>query len=99
MQVPSTELNTRMARFRDRMDHTCPDWEVAAITEKINLYYFTGTIQDGLLLVPRNSDAVFWVRKSYERSITESQFPDIRPMADLPRCRSSDGSNKKTGIS
>jgi len=81
MQVPSTELNTRMARFRDRMDHTCPDWEVAAITEKINLYYFTGTIQDGLLLVPRNSDAVFWVRKSYERSITESQFPDIRPMA------------------
>ncbi len=81
MQVPLRELTARLARFRDRMDRSCPDWEVAAISEKINLYYFTGTIQDGLLLVPRQGDAVFWVRKSYERAVAESEFPDIRQMA------------------
>ncbi|MGA7628786.1 MAG: aminopeptidase P family N-terminal domain-containing protein, partial [Methanoregula sp.] len=91
MQVPITELNARMVRFRDRLDRTCPDWEVAAITEKINLYYFTGTIQDGLLLVPRNSDAIFWVRKSWERAIKESQFPDIRPMASYRDAASATG--------
>jgi Xaa-Pro aminopeptidase len=95
MQVPTTELNVRMARLRDRMDRTCPDWEVAAITEKINLYYFTGTIQDGLLLVPRNGDATFWVRKSYDRATTESQFPDIRPMASYRDAASVMGPIKK----
>ncbi|MFA7694956.1 MAG: Xaa-Pro peptidase family protein [Methanoregula sp.] len=80
MHVPARELNQRMARFRDRMDRDHPDWEVAGITGKINLYYFTGTIQDGLLTIPRNRDAVFWVRKNYERAVAESQFPDIRQM-------------------
>ncbi|MFZ1897147.1 M24 family metallopeptidase [Methanoregula sp.] len=80
MQVPATELTARLARFRAEMDRRCPGWSVAAISEKVNLYYFTGTIQDGLLLVPRDGDAVFWVRKSYERAQCESLFPDIRPM-------------------
>jgi len=70
-----------MARFRDRMDRDYPDWEAAGITGKINLYYFTGTIQDGLLTIPRNRDAVFWVRRSYERATAESEFPDIRRMS------------------
>jgi len=53
-----------MARFRDRMDRDHPGWDTAAITGRINLYYFTGTIQDGLLFIPRDGDAVFWVKKS-----------------------------------
>ncbi len=80
MQVPATELTARLARFRAEMDRRCSGWSVAAISEKVNLYYFTGTIQDGLLFVPRDGDAVFWVRKSYERAQCESLFPDIRPM-------------------
>lgn len=81
MQVPAHELLARMTRFRDRMDRDHPDWESAGITGKINLYYFTGTIQDGLLFIPRNGDAVFWVRRSFERATAESEFPDIRKMS------------------
>ena len=80
MQVPATELTARMARFRAEMDRRCSGWSVAVISEKVNLYYFTGTIQDGLLLVPRDGDAIFWVRKSYERAQCESLFADIRQM-------------------
>ncbi|ABS54685.1 peptidase M24 [Methanoregula boonei 6A8] len=80
MQVPARELTSRLARFRAEMDLRSPGWSLAAITERINLYYFTGTIQDGLLLIPRGGDAVFWVRKSFERAQCESLFPDIRPM-------------------
>ncbi len=79
-QVPLSELNDRMARFRARMDADCPEWELAALFGRTNQYYFTGTMQDALLLVPRGGEAVLWVRRSYERALDESLFPAIRPM-------------------
>jgi Xaa-Pro dipeptidase len=80
MKVPLTELDDRLKRFRARMDKKEPGWELAAITGKVPLYYFTGTMQDGLLLIPQDSDAVFWVRHSYERACDESLFPLVRKM-------------------
>jgi Xaa-Pro aminopeptidase len=80
MKVPLTELNDRLKRFRERIDATQPGWEMAAITGKIPLYYFTGTMPDGLLLIPQDGEAVFWVRQSYERAVDESFFPDLRKM-------------------
>ena len=80
MKVPLTELTDRLNRFRTRMDKMQPGWEMAAITGKVPLYYFTGTMPDGLLLVPQDGDAVFWVRQSYERAADESFFPDLRKM-------------------
>jgi Xaa-Pro aminopeptidase len=69
-----------MQRFRVRMDAALPQWELAAFLGRVNQYYFTGTMQDGVLLVPRDREAAFWVRRSYERACDESLFPDIRPM-------------------
>lgn len=80
MKVPLTELEDRLKRFRARMDARQPGWELTAIVGKIPLYYFTGTMQDGLLLIPQDGDAVFWVRQSYERAVDESLFSDIRAM-------------------
>ena len=79
-KVPISELTDRMQRFLACMDAENPDWELAAIFGRINQYYFTGTMQDGVLLVPRDGQPVFWVRRSHERACTESLFPDIRPM-------------------
>jgi Xaa-Pro dipeptidase len=81
--VPFHELRNRVNHFRERMDVENPDWEMAAIFSKINLFYFTGTMQDGMLLIPRDADAVFWVRRSYDRARAESVFPDIRPMSSF----------------
>lgn len=79
-KVPSTELKNRMRCFRKQMDISNPDWEMAVIFSKINLYYFTGTMQDGMLIIPKNEEATFWVRRSYERALDESLFPGIEPM-------------------
>jgi Xaa-Pro dipeptidase len=79
-KVPLTELKDRMQRFRVRMDADNPNWELAAFFGRVNQYYFTGTMQDGVLLVPRHREAVFCVRRSFERAVNESLFPDIRPM-------------------
>ena len=40
------------------MDAETPNWELAAIFGRINQYYFTGTMQDGVLLIPRDRPAV-----------------------------------------
>jgi Xaa-Pro aminopeptidase len=69
-----------MNRFRARMEAEHPRWQLAAIFSRVNQYYFTGTMQDGMLLLPRDSEPTFWVRRSFERACTESLFPDIRPM-------------------
>lgn len=79
-KVPLSELTNRMKGFRARMDAEKPDWELAAFFGRVNQYYFTGTMQDGLLLVPRDGEPVFWVRRSFERAGNESLFPNIRPM-------------------
>ncbi len=79
-RVPVTELNDRMQRFRACMDAENPNWELGAIFGRINQYYFTGTMQDGVLLIPRSGPGVFCVRRSFERACAESLFPDLRPM-------------------
>ena len=79
-KTPVLELRDRMERFRLRMDREDPAWDIAVIFGRTNQFYFTGTMQDGVLLGPRDDEAVLWVRRSVERALDESFFPDIRPM-------------------
>jgi Xaa-Pro aminopeptidase len=78
--IPASELNRRLLRFREIMNSQNPDWEIAFIFSKINLLYFTGSMPDGMLIIPREGNATLWVRRSFERTSGESEFPDIRPM-------------------
>ena len=80
MMIPYHELANRMKRFKKKLDETDPNWEMAVIFTKINQYYFTGTMQDGMLTIPRDDDPIFWVRRSYQRALEESKFKDIRRM-------------------
>ncbi|HML05747.1 MAG TPA: Xaa-Pro peptidase family protein [Methanobacterium sp.] len=79
-KVPSAELKNRMERFKAQMDLLNPEWDIAVIFSNINLYYFTGTMQDGMLIIPRNDGATLWVRRSYERALNESLFENIQHM-------------------
>lgn len=80
LKTPKNELINRMKRFRDIMDVYNPDWEIIVIWSKINQFYFTGTMQDGMLIISRGEDPVYWVRRSYQRALDESSFHDIRNM-------------------
>lgn len=80
MQIPQNEIQNRLARFRQVMDSQNPSWALAVIFSKINLYYFTGTMQEGMLVIPRHHEAILWVRRSYERAAEESLFPVIKRM-------------------
>lgn len=79
IKTPLNELENRMKKFRTSMDEQYPDWEIAVIFSKINLYYFTGTMQDGMLIIERDN-SIFWIRRSFERAEDESLFEDLKPM-------------------
>lgn len=79
-KVAIAELRSRLNRFRNHMDEVNPDWDMTVIFSKINQYYFTGTMQEGMLIIPQDEEATFWVRRSYERALNESLFSNIQPM-------------------
>lgn len=79
-RVPALELINRMERFRNKMSQDHPQWGWVIVFSKMNQYYFTGTMQDGMLIIPKGEEAVYWVRSSYERALDESQFQNIQSM-------------------
>lgn len=78
-RVPLEELQIRLVRFREEMEKEHPGWQMAVINNKVNMYYFTGTMQEGALVI-RPQDEILWVRRSYDRARNESLLPDIRTM-------------------
>ncbi len=78
-KVPASELEARLACLRAELDACDPDWKLVLINHKFNMYYLTGTMQDGVLTITPDS-ATLWVRRWYPRAVEESNFSDIRPM-------------------
>ena len=64
-KVPFSELDQRLRKFRAAMDENEPDWETALVVSKVNQYYFTGTMQDGVLFIPRDGEAVYFVPEEF----------------------------------
>lgn len=77
--VPAGELATRLSRLRAAMQQMHPDWSTLLLENKVDLFYFTGTMQDGALLITPDC-ATYFVRRSFECAKLESAFSDIRPM-------------------
>jgi len=64
------ELTIRISRFQ----HYLREKHIAAalLTANSDLYYFTGSIQRGMLLIPAEGEAVYFVRKHLDRARRES---------------------------
>ena len=82
-KVPLSELKSRLKRFVDIMNADIPQWKFVFVFSKLNMYYFTGTMQEGMLIIVRDEEPQLWVRRSYERAIDESEFPFIYPMTSF----------------
>lgn len=74
-RVPLKELTNRLDSFRRVMTERDPAWKMAVITDKIDMYYFAGTMQDGAFII-RPEDAILWVRRSLARAKNESLLPE-----------------------
>ncbi|MDR1486523.1 MAG: Xaa-Pro peptidase family protein [Deltaproteobacteria bacterium] len=80
MELTKSELEQRCKKFKRLMDETFPEWNTAVIFSQVNQYYFTGTMQDALLLINKEGAAHLFVRRSFERAKSEALFGEVYPM-------------------
>lgn len=59
----------------------------AILLQNRDIYYFTGTMQDGALVVPASGEPVLLVRRNYERAQQEATVPPLRRMDSLDEMR------------
>jgi Xaa-Pro aminopeptidase len=55
----------------------------AMVVHHTNLFYYTGTSQNGFLFVPRSGAPLLMIRKSLERARRESPIEDIVPLGSI----------------
>ena len=95
------EIHHRIQRFQDRLSAHGVDG--ALIVEKTDLYYLSGTKQDGHLFVPVGDVPLLMVRKDFERAVSESPLQEVVPLTGysaLPRLisRGNGASPRRMGL-
>jgi Xaa-Pro aminopeptidase len=75
---PRLEIDARIRKLQSLMG----DLTGLILFESINLGYFSGTAQEGLIYIPRNAPPVLMIRKSLERAREESPL-DVREHRSL----------------
>ena len=74
--VPAGEIAVRIALLRSALaDRSIAAAWIEHLTDRV---YFSGSAQDGVLLVPVQGDPVFLVRKSATRARSESSL-EVQP--------------------
>lgn len=83
--VPAGEIHARILRLQRKLADTGLDG--AVIPDGINMFYYTGTMQNGILFVPSDGDPVFFVRRSFERAKRETPIKAVlqfKSFTELP---------------
>lgn len=81
--VPGREIDRRIDRLQLLLQETPLDG--ALILDPVNMYYCTGTIQQGVVFVPAAGEPVFLVRRSLERAQRESPLGRVLPLKGFSR--------------
>lgn len=81
MKVPAAELVTRLRKFTTLMDISYDGWRYVFIFNPVTAYYFTGTLQDGVLFIQKGEIPIYFVRRSFERAKDESRFTEVVKMS------------------
>jgi len=68
-----SETSSRIERLQEKLRQQQADG--CLITQNVDLYYFTGSMQTGYLFVPGEGEARFFVRRSVVRAESESAVP------------------------
>jgi len=78
-RVPRAELEARWARCRALLDELCPGASGLLAFSRVNLYWLTGTLANGLCWLPAEGEPVLLSRKGIERARLESSLTCILP--------------------
>jgi Xaa-Pro dipeptidase len=81
--TPAGELERRIGHFKERM--AALSWDASLVMLRTDLFYFSGTAQNGILVIPVEGDSILLVQKSPARARQESPLPNIHPLRSISR--------------
>ncbi len=76
--TPPDELIRRAASLQRHLEQLALD--AALITQNVDLFYFAGSMQSGVLVVPARGRAAYGVRRVLERARSESALDQVLPL-------------------
>lgn len=79
--VPAEEIFSRISRLQKELTHKGLDG--AVIPDGMNMFYFTGTMQNGVVFIPAEGEVIFFVRRSLERAQQETPIKTIVPFRSI----------------
>ena len=68
--TPKDEIEARIEKFREEMEREGIHFSI--ILQNVDLFYFTGTLQKGVLVISVDKDPVFFVEKGLVRAAHET---------------------------
>jgi len=75
LNTPKTELESRIKNLQNYLKQT--DIDAALILQRVDLFYFSGTFQQGSLYIPADGNPILMVNKNTERARAESFIETI----------------------
>lgn len=81
--LPKSEINERIKVFQSQMD----DMDGALLFQSMDVCYFSGTAQDGLVYVLREGEPVVMIRRSLDRAKQESPL-EVKPLKNMRKLKS-----------
>jgi len=76
--TPERELKSRIRRFQGSLRGQKVDG--ALICQNVDLFYFSGTVQESFLFIPQEGEPILMVKKSWARAMRESALSTIEPL-------------------
>lgn len=83
--TPAAELKSRIEKLQKEM--VVHNLDAILILQNADLFYFTGAVQQGVLVVPVEGEALYLVRKDHARARMESGLKEVIPFKsprDIP---------------
>ncbi len=90
---PKSEIDSRIKRLQSRMG----EMDGVLLFHAVDMCYFSGTAQDGLVYIPRDGEPVAMMRRSMERAVQESPL-EVRPLKNMRSLKSDLGIRPKATI-
>ena len=79
--TPASELEQRCKRFQSYLRQQGIDG--AVLVQNSDLFYFTGSIQQGELYLPADAEPAYLVRKDFARARMESGLKNVIPLRNM----------------
>jgi Xaa-Pro aminopeptidase len=79
--TPLEEIESRLDRVKAGMQKQGIDGLL--VIQKMDLYYLSGTTQDGLLFLPSEGNPLLMIKREFERAKVESPIKQVVPLKSL----------------